>query len=195
MGAQVTAVTISKEQLAYARARIATAGLTSSVDVQFCDYRDIVGQYDRIVSIEMIEAVGEAHWPDYFRVLSERLAPGGHAVLQAITIAEAAFETYRRKADFIQRYIFPGGMLPTPLRMTEQSGAVGLSFETVATFGTSYARTLDDWRTRFLEAWPALQAQGFDERFRRMWIYYLTYCEVGFEHGAIDVGLYRFSKP
>lgn len=195
LGAQVTAVTISREQLAFAQARIGEAGLTSSVDVQFCDYRDIVGQFDRIVSIEMIEAVGEAHWPDYFRTLSERLAPGGHAVLQAITIAETAFETYRRKADFIQRYIFPGGMLPTPQRMTEQARAVGLGFETVETFGISYARTLADWRTRFLDAWPALERQGFDERFKRMWIYYLTYCEVGFQRGAIDVGLYRFRSP
>jgi cyclopropane-fatty-acyl-phospholipid synthase len=194
LGVNVTAVTISQEQLAYARQRIASADLTDRVDVQFCDYRDITGTYDRIVSIEMIEAVGEDHWPDYFRVLSERLAPGGHAVLQAITIAEAEFETYRRKADFIQTYIFPGGMLPTPQRMAEQGENVRLGFQVLDTFGTGYAATLRAWRTRFLDAWPKLQSQGFDERFRRMWIYYLTYCEIGFDKGAIDVGLYKFTK-
>jgi cyclopropane-fatty-acyl-phospholipid synthase len=194
-GVHVTAITISQEQLAYAQKRVAMAGLSDAVDVRFCDYRDITGQYDRIVSIEMIEAVGEEHWPDYFTTLSDRLETGGHAVVQAITIAETAFDVYRRKADFIQRYIFPGGMLPTPRRLMEHAHTVNLDYAEIETFGPSYARTLIDWRARFSAAWPALQTLGFDERFRRMWMYYLTYCEAGFERGAIDVGLYRFRKP
>jgi cyclopropane-fatty-acyl-phospholipid synthase len=163
--------------------------------VRFCDYRDVAGTYDRIVSIEMIEAVGEAHWPAYFATLRDRLAPGGEAIVQAITIAPDLFERYRRKVDFIQRYIFPGGMLPTEATMAASAGEAGLTFERVETFGQSYAWTLADWRMRFEAAWPEIARMGFDERFRRMWHYYLTYCEAGFERGAIDVGLYRFKKP
>jgi cyclopropane-fatty-acyl-phospholipid synthase len=163
--------------------------------VRFCDYRDISGTYDRIVSIEMIEAVGEDNWPDYFATLSRCLVPGGSAVVQAITIADSIFEGYRRKADFIQRYIFPGGMLPTETRMDAEAHNAGLSYGAVETFGQSYAHTLIAWRNRFEAAWPQLQKLGFDERFRRMWTYYLTYCEAGFERGTVDVGLYRFKKP
>jgi cyclopropane-fatty-acyl-phospholipid synthase len=195
LGVKVTALTISKEQLAFAQSRIANAGLQDSVDVRFCDYRDIVGTFDRIVSIEMIEAVGEDNWPDYFATLSRCLVPGGSAIVQAITIADTIFENYRRKADFIQRYIFPGGMLPTETRMDAEAHNVGLSYGAVETFGQSYAHTLLAWRARFDAAWPQLQKLGFDERFRRMWIYYLTYCEAGFERGTVDVGLYRFKKP
>jgi cyclopropane-fatty-acyl-phospholipid synthase len=194
-GAHVTAITVSAEQLAWAEHQIREAGLTSRVDMRFCDYRDVAGTYDRIVSIEMIEAVGEAHWPAYFATLRDRLAPGGEAIVQAITIAPDLFERYRRKVDFIQRYIFPGGMLPTEATMAASAGEAGLTFERVETFGQSYAWTLADWRMRFEAAWPEIARMGFDERFRRMWHYYLTYCEAGFERGAIDVGLYRFKKP
>jgi cyclopropane-fatty-acyl-phospholipid synthase len=194
-GCHVTGITVSDEQFAYAKARMVASGVADRVDIQHRDYRDIAGRYDRIVSIEMIEAVGEAHWPSYFGTLAAHLEPGGHAVLQAITIEEASFEAYRAKADFIQRYIFPGGMLLTPTHMTAQSQAVGLSFATIETFGKSYAATLRAWRDRFDAAWPTLTQQGFDERFRRMWLYYLTYCEVGFDQGATDVGLYRIQKP
>ena len=188
-GARVTGITLSAEQLAYARAR---PGQTA--ELRFEDYRATSGAFDRLVSIEMIEAVGEAHWPAYFRMLSDRLAAGGVAVLQAITIAPQHFPAYRRKADFIQRYIFPGGMLPTTAIMAEQAHAHGLGFETVETFADSYVRTLVEWRRQFRDAWPAIRELGFDDRFRRMWEYYLTYCEVGFEDRSIDVGIYRLVK-
>jgi cyclopropane-fatty-acyl-phospholipid synthase len=192
---RIRAITISEEQLAHARRTVQAQGLGDRVSVVFEDYRDTRGQFDRLVSIEMIEAVGEGNWGRYFSALSERLKPGGVGVLQAITIDPAYFETYRRTPDFIQRYIFPGGMLPTVGKMEERAKAAGLRFETVETFGLSYARTLAAWRTQFLDAWPRIAAQGFDERFRRMWLYYLGYCEAGFSRGTIDVGLYRVRKP
>lgn len=189
-GAQVTGLTLSREQLAHAQERVAGRGLQSRVDLRLQDYRDVTGRYDRIVSIEMIEAVGEAYWPVYFNTLRERLAPGGHAVLQAITIHEDYFDRYRSSADFIQRHIFPGGMLPSVRAMREQAEGAGLALETHLSFGDSYARTLVDWRQRFQAAWPTIAKQGFDERFRRLWEYYLCYCEAGFRSGRIDVGLY-----
>ena len=194
-GADVTAITISREQHAEASARIEAAGLRDSVEIRFQDYRDVAGAFDRIVSIEMIEAVGEEHWPLYFRAIADRLRPGGSAVIQAITIREDIFELYRQKPDFIQRYIFPGGMLPTVDRMRQGTVAEGLGFEELERFGASYALTLADWRRRFDAAWPRIEAMGFDQRFRRMWSYYMIYCEVGFERGLIDVGLYRIRKP
>jgi cyclopropane-fatty-acyl-phospholipid synthase len=194
-GAQVTAITLSGEQLRYTQDRIAAAGLSETAQIAFCDYRDVTGRFDKIASIEMIEAVGEKNWPTYFQMLHDRLAPGGVAVLQAITIDERHFDSYRRETDFIQRYIFPGGMLPTTQAMAREAARAGLSFEVVTRFGTGYARTLADWRTKFERAWPHIAALGFDERFRRMWLYYLTYCEVGFENGDIDVGLYRLRRP
>lgn len=193
--ARMRAITISQEQLEHARKSVEGAGLAPKVDVVFEDYRDTQGQFDRLVSIEMIEAVGESNWGRYFKTLHDRLTPGGIGVLQAITIAPAFFETYRRTPDFIQRYIFPGGMLPTVGKMKERADEAGLAFETVETFGKSYARTLAAWREQFLDAWPRIEAQGFDERFKRMWLYYLSYCEAGFERGTIDVGLYRVTRP
>ena len=193
-GARVDAITISQQQLNAAAARIAAAGLAANVDIRFEDYRDTAGTYDRLVSIEMIEAVGEENWPRYFSTIAERLAPAGVAVLQAITIRESAFDAYRRNPDFIQRYIFPGGMLPTVELMHRRSEEAGLDFEVVERFGASYAMTLAEWRKRFEAAWPRIASLGFDERFRRMWLYYLTYCEIGFERGLIDVGFYRLRK-
>jgi cyclopropane-fatty-acyl-phospholipid synthase len=194
LGAHVTALTISDAQFDHTQARVKHADLDERVDVQLCDYRDVTGTYDRVVSIEMIEAVGEAHWPSYFKTLADRLTPAGRAVVQAITIPDRFFEAYRSTPDFIQRYIFPGGMLPTENLMREHAEAVGLDFEPLERFGASYARTLAAWRDRFEAAWPTLASTGFDERFRRMWLYYLTYCEVGFDRGLIDVGLYRFAR-
>lgn len=188
------AITISREQLSHTAEVLRQNGLNDKVDVRFEDYRDTQEEFDRLVSIEMIEAVGEQNWPVYFRTLHDRLKPGGVGVLQAITISPQYFETYRRTPDFIQRYIFPGGMLPTVGKMDECATAAGLEFETVETFGLSYARTLADWRHRFLAAWPRIAALGFDERFKRMWLYYLMYCEAGFRQGSIDVGLYRVSR-
>jgi len=189
--AHVTGLTLSQEQLAHAQQRAAAEGVADRVDLRLQDYRDVQGQYDRIVSIEMLEAVGEGYWPDYFRVLRERLAPGGHAVLQVITIGEEWFPTYRDGADFIQRFIFPGGMLPTRGALREQAERAGLELEECLLFGESYARTLAEWRGRFLANWPAIEALGFDANFRRLWEYYLCYCEAGFGSGRIDVGVYR----
>lgn len=193
-GAHVDAITISQQQLAAARDRIERAGLQEHASIRFEDYRDTTGAYDRLVSIEMIEAVGEENWRLYFETIAARLKADGVAVIQAITIRDDAFERYRANPDFIQRYIFPGGMLPTVPLMRDHAVAAGLTFETVEQFGSSYAQTLRIWRRRFEAAWPDIAALGFDDRFRRMWLYYLTYCEVGFERGLIDVGLYRMRK-
>lgn len=194
-GAQVDAVTISPAQFAHTNARLAAAGLTQNCRAALCDYRQTQGEYDGIVSIEMIEAVGEAHWPRYFQTLYERLRRGRHAVLQCITIAEDFYETYRRQVDFIQRYIFPGGMLPSAAIIRREASRAGLDVTGVETFGQSYARTLWIWRENFHANWPAIRALGFDDRFKRLWDYYLTYCAVGFERRTIDVGLYRLTKP
>ncbi|KQP18350.1 cyclopropane-fatty-acyl-phospholipid synthase family protein [Pseudorhodoferax sp. Leaf267] len=189
-GARVTGLTLSTEQLAFAQQRAVEQGLAPQLDLRLQDYRDVQGQYARIVSIEMVEAVGEAWWPTYFETLRARLQPGGHAVVQAITIADAHFESYRRGADFIQRCIFPGGMLPSPTALREHAARAGLVLQEELTFGASYAATLVDWRQRFLTAWPAIEALGFDANFRRLWEYYLSYCEAGFRSGRVDVGLY-----
>ncbi len=194
-GVNSTGITISSEQFDWARARIEREGLEGNTDIRFVDYRDVTGAFDRIASIEMIEAVGEAHWPEYFRVVAERLAPGGVGVIQAITIPERFYAEYRRTPDFIQRYIFPGGMLPTIAAMHDHAEANGLSFEVVERFGPSYALTLHAWRERFDAAWPQIRQLGYDERFRRMWDYYFAYCAAGFERGVVDVGLYRVRKP
>jgi cyclopropane-fatty-acyl-phospholipid synthase len=188
-GHRVTGLTISREQLAYSRER-----LKSRAEIRFQDYRDTGESFDGIASIEMIEAVGEANWPTYFRVLHDRLKPGGRAAVQSITIDERLYAGYRSKADFIQRYIFPGGMLPTKSILASQAAAAGLGFETVSTFGEDYARTLALWRERFEASWNAIARLGFDEAFRRRWRYYLCYCEAGFREGAIDVGVYRFTR-
>ncbi|KQX87097.1 SAM-dependent methyltransferase [Variovorax sp. Root473] len=189
--ARVTGVTLSSEQLAFARERAQDWGVADRVDLRLQDYRDVQGRFDRIVSIEMIEAVGEAYWPTYFATLRERLKPGGVVVLQAITIADAQFDSYRRGADFIQHCIFPGGMLPSARVLHEQAQRAGLVIETSRCFGKDYARTLAEWRHRFLAAWPQIEPLGFDAAFKRLWNYYLSYCEAGFRAGLIDVGLYR----
>jgi cyclopropane-fatty-acyl-phospholipid synthase len=188
-GHHVTGLTISREQLEFARGR-----LGDRAEIRFQDYRDTKEQYDAIASIEMIEAVGEANWPTYFKVLHDRLKPGGSAAVQAITIDRALYDGYRRKADFIQRYNFPGGMLPTKCILAEQAERAGLTFEPVQVFGHDYAQTLALWRERFEAAWPDIATLGFDEKFRRRWTYYLSYCEAGFREGSIDVGIYRFRR-
>jgi cyclopropane-fatty-acyl-phospholipid synthase len=192
--ARVFGITLSHGQLAGARERAASDGLSHSCAFALRDYRDVSEQYDRIVSIEMIEAVGEENWPRYFQTLHDRLKSGGVAAIQAITIAAPLFETYRRKADFIQRHIFPGGVLPTVSAMAREAERAGLRFSPVKTFGLSYARTLREWRERFEANWPEIAKLGFDTRFRRKWRYYLAYCEAGFLEGAIDVGVYRLER-
>ncbi|MEQ8265889.1 MAG: cyclopropane-fatty-acyl-phospholipid synthase family protein [Parvibaculum sp.] len=187
IGCRVTGVTISKEQLAFARERMEKKGLTDKVDIRYQDYRDIDERFDRIASIEMFEAVGEEYWPAYFEKIRNCLKPGGKAGLQIITIADRSFSAYRKRADFIQRYIFPGGMLPSPSVLRQQVARAGLTWVGNLDFGLDYAETLNQWRDRFRIAWPDIQRQGFDERFRRMWEYYLSYCEAGFRAGNIDV--------
>ncbi|MBI3436244.1 MAG: class I SAM-dependent methyltransferase [Proteobacteria bacterium] len=193
-GVQVVGLTISREQHEYASTRIAAAGLADMVDIRLKDYRDERGSYERIVSIEMIEAVGEDYWPTYFRQLHDRLVSGGIAGIQAITIQDKYFAGYRRELDFIRRYVFPGGMLPSPsrLKMLGQQFSLPLVAETV--FGDDYARTLAAWRARFRAAWPNLVPMGFDERFRRLWEYYLAYCEAGFLARNIDVRQMVFAR-
>jgi len=186
----VTGLTLSAEQLAFARASAAEDNLQDRVDLRLKDYRDQEGQFDRIVSIEMIEAVGEQYWPVYFETLRKRLKPGGRAVIQAITIHEDRFEGYRRGTDFIQRYVFPGGMLMTDKIIDRHARDAGLELTDVQMFGDSYALTLAEWRRRFLANWPQIEKLGFNARFRRLWEYYLGYCEGGFRAGTIDVGLF-----
>lgn len=192
-GCRVLCITLSPSQLAYARARAERGGFADRVDFALCDYRDVRGQYDHVVSIEMIEAVGERFWPTYFAQLSALLKPGGRCVVQAITIADALFGRYRRGTDFIQRHVFPGGMLPSPAEVGRQAQDAGLAVVGDFAFGRDYARTLAHWHARFEAQWPAIKAQGFDERFRRMWRFYLAYCEAGFETGDIDVHHYVFA--
>jgi cyclopropane-fatty-acyl-phospholipid synthase len=192
-GAQVTGVTISPSQLEWAAKNNREQGLDQRIDLRLQDYRDIEGRFDRIVSIEMIEAVGREFIPQYFQTIREKLKPGGLCVLQAITIAEDRFAAYCRRPDFIQRYIFPGGFLPTRTLMREAIEEAGLKLLAVETFGDSYALTLREWRRRFFNAWPDIAAQGFKPSFKRLWNYYLCYCEAGFRSGAIDVGLYSLS--
>ena len=184
---QVVGLTLSPSQRAHALAAIRGTELETKTDIRLQDYRDIRGSFDRIVSIEMIEAVGEQYWPVYFKAIHDRLVDGGHAVVQAITICEKRYEAYRSSVDFIQRYIFPGGMLPTPTIISEQAKQAGLVASCAETFGQSYAKTLAIWRQRFLAHWPSIMPQGFDERFRRMWEYYLAYCEAGFRGRSLDV--------
>jgi cyclopropane-fatty-acyl-phospholipid synthase len=190
-GCHVTAVTLSPSQYDYTQARLAKAGLSARVDLRLQDYRSIEGSYDRIVSIEMLEAVGEAWWPTWFTMLHSRLRTGGIAVFQTITIDDARFDAYRTRADFIQRYIFPGGMLPSPHALRAQVARAGLTSLGMETFGDSYARTLALWQERFQAAWLEIAASGFPDRFKLMWEYYLSYCEAGFRAGSVDVGLWR----
>jgi cyclopropane-fatty-acyl-phospholipid synthase len=194
-GAHLRGITLSREQLEFAKARMQRQSLDEKTDLVFEDYRDTKGTFDGIMSVEMIEAVGEAHWPAYFKTLFDRLKPGGVAAIQGITILEENYEPYKNGVDFIQRYIFPGGMLLTKDIMREQTAKAGLLFEKMECFGQSYAKTLAMWRDRFEAAWPNIQPLGFDDRFRRMWNLYLSYCEAGFAEGVIDVGIYKLRKP
>ncbi|HRK70755.1 MAG TPA: cyclopropane-fatty-acyl-phospholipid synthase family protein [Micropepsaceae bacterium] len=187
IGCHVTGITISREQLAYGQKRIFDAGLNEKVSLEYCDYRDLKGAYDRAISIEMFEAVGEKYWPGYFAKLHEILKPGGAAGLQVITIDEKWFEGYRRRADFIQRYVFPGGMLPSPTVLAARARDAGFATGKRMTFGLDYARTLAEWHKAFEHAWPELSQGRFDARFKRLWTYYLAYCEAGFRSKSIDV--------
>jgi cyclopropane-fatty-acyl-phospholipid synthase len=189
-GARVTSLTISPAQLSDAEARARNESIAEKVQFKLMDYRDVGGVFDRIVSIEMIEAVGREYLPKYFETIRSRLRPGGLCVLQAITIAEDRFASYCSRPDFIQRYIFPGGFIPSKTYLREVLEAHGLRLLASDNFGDSYALTLREWRRRFLAAWPEIEKMGFHESFKRVWEFYLSYCEGGFRAGAIDVGLY-----
>lgn len=186
-GARVTAITVSRQQCDYVRKRAHEDGLADRIDVRLVDYRDVEGRFDRVASIEMLEAVGERYWPVFFAKLRDNLNDGGRAALQVITIADRWFDSYRRSVDFIQRYIFPGGMLPSPTALRRLAEQAGLTVAREEFFGPHYARTLAEWQRRFQAAWPELSPMGFDRRFKRMWEYYLAYCEAGFRAGSIDV--------
>jgi len=187
LGAHVHGISLSREQIRYAGARLASARVGERTHIELRDYRDLDRRYDRIASIEMFEAVGEQYWVQYAETLARSLKSGGIAGLQIITIDPPRFESYRRRPDFIQRHVFPGGMLPTEDILAQVFADVGLAVTRTVRFGLDYARTLVLWRERFEEAWPRLVPMGFDERFRRLWRYYLCYCEAGFRLGAIDV--------
>ncbi|MGB0574874.1 MAG: class I SAM-dependent methyltransferase [Alphaproteobacteria bacterium] len=193
-GASITAITISQEQFDYATRRIANAGLQGRVQIELIDYRKVSGEFDRVVSIEMLEAVGEAYWPDYFRVVSNSLKKDGRGMIQVITVPDERFENYRKKTDFIQRYIFPGGMLISPGEMAKQASETGLTIADAYFFGRSYGHTLDLWHDRFSERWTQIENQGFDDRFRRLWEYYLNYTSAGFHAGTISVGQFLLTK-
>jgi cyclopropane-fatty-acyl-phospholipid synthase len=187
VGAKVTGITISQAQYDYAKARLFREGLAERTDIRLIDYRDVDGQFDRVASIEMFEAVGEEYWPTYFGKVRDVLAPGGRAGLQIITIDDQLFEGYRRRADFIQKYIFPGGVLPSIERLKQETARADLGWNKLERFGQDYADTLAEWGRRFRAAWPEIQPMGFDERFRRLWQFYLSYCEAGFRIGRTDV--------
>ncbi|MFQ3302475.1 MAG: cyclopropane-fatty-acyl-phospholipid synthase [Planktomarina sp.] len=194
-GLNVTCLTISKEQIKYSQDRITAAGLQDLVTFKLQDYRDETGVYDGIASIEMFEAVGEKYWPSYFKTIHDRLKPGAQATLQIITVRNDRFDVYRKSVDFIQKYIFPGGMLPSPAVLAQQVEKAGLNVVKSIEFGESYSQTLRRWHDTFNDKWDQVVAMGFDDRFRRMWNFYLTSCAATFHYGNCDVTQITISKP
>ena len=186
-GLKVTGLTLSPAQLAWAQKRVPDA------DLRLQDYRDTKEQFDHIVSIEMFEAVGERWWPTYFKTIAKSLKPGGRAVVQSITIRDDLFAEYRKGTDFIQQYVFPGGMLPSRSAFRAAAAKQGLTVHGEYAFGEDYARTLAEWRVAFEAKWPEIAALGFDENFRRLWRMYLCYCEAGFLAGNVDVVHFELS--
>ncbi|MBR2573399.1 MAG: class I SAM-dependent methyltransferase [Loktanella sp.] len=186
-GLRVTGLTISQAQHDYAVARMQKAGLSDKVTIKMQDYRDEKGIYDGIASIEMFEAVGEKYWPVYFETLHDRLKPGKNATLQIITVEHRRWHVYKRGVDFIQKYIFPGGMLPSPVVLRQEIEKAGLKVAQSIEFGESYSQTLRRWHDTFNARWDQVQALGFDDRFRRMWNFYLTSCAGTFHSGNCDV--------
>ncbi|MCV2419700.1 SAM-dependent methyltransferase [Paucibacter sp. DJ2R-2] len=187
-GAHLTGVTLSSEQLAWAQERLARAGLADGADLRFQDYRDITDPaFDAVVSIEMFEAVGREYWDGYFQTVAAKLKPGGRACIQTITIRDDLFERYARSSDFIQQYIFPGGMLPSPTQFRAHAAKAGLRVVNELAFGQDYARTLHQWREAFLRQEGPVRELGFDTRFMRLWEFYLAYCEAAFAADNTDV--------
>ncbi|MEY5029614.1 MAG: hypothetical protein RLZ63_1929 [Pseudomonadota bacterium] len=194
-GASITGVTLSTEQLAWARERLAAHGQSDKADLRLQDYRDIDdGPYDAICSIEMLEAVGQEYWPTYFQSVASLLKPGGRACIQSIVIHDDLFERYIRSTDFIQQYIFPGGCLPCPSEFRREASEAGLKVVDELAFGPDYAETCRRWRADFMARKDEVLALGFDERFIRIWEFYLAYCEAGFDAGDIDVVQYTLVR-
>ena len=193
--ARITGLTISKAQLEFAQERIFRQGLNEKVEFRLQDYRDENGQYDKVASIEMFEAVGKQYWPTYFQKIRDCLKPGGVAGLQIITIADRFFDDYLKSPDFIQRYVFPGGMLASPSILKKQIDQANLVWRDAAEFGQDYARTLHEWSRRFFAAWDDIAAMGFDERFKKLWHFYLAYCEAGFRARTTDVMQVSIARP
>ncbi len=194
-GLRVTGLTISREQHDYAVERMRRLGLQDRVEIKLQDYRDERGAYDGIASIEMFEAVGEKYWPVYFDTLRERLKPGGNATLQIITVQDRRWEVYRKGVDFIQKFIFPGGMLPSRGVLLAEVERAGLSLARSVEFGESYSQTLRRWHDTFNAKWDEVAALGFDDRFRRMWNFYLTSCAATFQSGNCDVTQITVTRP
>lgn len=186
-GVSVTCLTLSAEQKAYADGRLARAGLGDRVRIRLCDYRDVAGRFDAVASVEMAEAVGEEYWPAYLQAIARVLKPGGRAALQLISIRDDLFERYAASADFIQTYIFPGGMLIGEARFRSLAAAAGLDWRDRAGYGPHYAETLKRWRARYGQAVEKGRLRGFDDAFHDLWRYYLMYCEGGFRGRGIDV--------
>lgn len=186
-GLRVTGLTLSQEQYDYACDRIEKAGLSEQVEFRIQDYRDCGGQFDGIASIEMFEAVGQKYWPTYFNCVRDRLRPGGQATLQIITVADRRWEVYQKGVDFIQKYIFPGGMLPSPQVLQNEIEQAGLQVVRSIEFGDSYDVTLRRWHEAFNSRWGQISDLGFDERFQKMWNFYLTSCAAAFKTGNCDV--------
>ncbi|NNL48473.1 MAG: class I SAM-dependent methyltransferase [Acidimicrobiia bacterium] len=187
MGCDVTTLTIAEEQLAYVEKRVANSGAGDRIDARLLDFAEIQGEFERVVSVEMIESIDERRWQELFDVIARVLAPGGKLGLQSIVIDDEFWSSYRENPDFIQRYIFPGGMLPSPAVLRTMVTASGMTWTGDHAFGSDYAKTLEMWHDRFESAWESIRDLGFDERFRRMWKSYLSYCEAGFRIGRIDV--------
>ena len=193
-GANVTAITISKEQYNFASKKIFDEGLTEKIDIQIKDYREINKNYSHIASIEMFEAVGKKYWETFLNTVKNSLLPNGLASLQVITINNDKVKEYQSNPDFIQQYIFPGGVLPSKIQLEKMTNQIGLSLTELQTFKNSYAKTLQIWNSKFQTAWPTIAAQGFSLRFKKMWEYYLSYCEAGFISGATDVSQFIIKK-
>ncbi|MGA0314442.1 MAG: class I SAM-dependent methyltransferase, partial [Alphaproteobacteria bacterium] len=193
-GCQVTGLTLSKEQASSCKKRLKDSGIERKVDIRLEDYRDVKGLYDKIVSIEMLEAVGEKFWRRYFESIRDRLAPGGKAAIQTIIIKDDCFESYKKNPDFIQQFIFPGGMLPTPSAIKQNVEAVGLKLTDTFYFGKSYIKTLHLWDQEFKKQWSQIEELGFDTDFKNTWTYYLNYCAAGFQSGRINVGQFLIQK-
>ncbi len=194
-GVSVTGLTISREQHDFAKKRVFDAGLAERVDIVMRDYREERGKYDGIASIEMFEAVGERYWPVYFDTVRDRLKPGAQATIQVITVSDGLFPTYRKTVDFVQKYIFPGGMLPSPSALNAQIERAGLRNVGSIEFGQSYSETLRRWHHDFNAAWSEIAPLGFDDRFRRMWNFYLTSCAAAFRTGTTDVAQVTMRRP